>query len=86
MDQQAWVHKRKKRYMAQILEAFETDIEPHLGPEANGHAQDFKGLVRMRLNALAVDACEVMSLENEGVTINGAAQAARDSLHPTGRP
>lgn len=83
MDREQYVHKRKKKYMAQVLEAFEERIEPHLNAEAAGDVQDFKGLVRRRMNALAVDAADVMELTGQ---INQAGQDLRDRLHPTGRP
>lgn len=68
--------------MAQILEAFERDIEPHLPPDAAGVIQDFKALVRMRLSSLADDAADVLG----SAQINGAALDIRDRLHPAGRP
>jgi hypothetical protein len=70
--------------MAQILEGFEEMIEPHLTPDAAGDVQAFKGLVRLRLDALAHDAADLLSLE--GGVINGVAQEMRDGLSPTGRP
>lgn len=82
MDQGQYVHRRKSKYMAQTLERFEATIEPHLPPEAAGDIQDFKGLVRARMNALAVDAVDIFTLD--GVP-NGAAQDLRDSISPTGR-
>ena len=84
MDRGEYVHKRKKKYMAQVLEAFEERIEPHLPESEAGAVQDFKGLVRARMNALATDASDILSL-GEGVQ-NGLAQDVRDRLHPTGRP
>lgn len=69
--------------MAQILEGFEELIEPHLSEQAAGDVQAFKGLVRMRLDALAHDAADVLTLDGH---INGAAQEIRDRLSPTGRP
>lgn len=83
MDRGALVHKRKRKYMAQTLEAFETHIEPHLPPEAAGAVQDFKGLVRARMNAVAVDAVEIFELDGAR---NGVALDLRDALSPTGRP
>lgn len=84
-DPKAYVHKRKRKYMAQVLEVFERTIEPLL-PESDQNRkkiEDFKALTRMRLNALAVDACDVMDGE---VEINGAGQDVRDKLHHGGRP
>lgn len=45
--------------------------------------QDFKGLVRARVNALAVDANEIMNLEDRAMAQNLAAQEMRESI---GRP
>lgn len=70
--------------MAQILEAFEEMIQPHLPADAAGDIQGFKGLVRQRLKALADDASDLLSLD--GGAINGVAQEQRDKLSPTGRP
>lgn len=84
MDKAQFVQRRKRRYMAQILESFEETVQPHLSSDAAGVIQDFKGLVRHRLDALANDATDVFELGNGEV--NGAAQEVRDRLHPAGRP
>ena len=84
MDKAQYVHKRKGKYMAQVLEAFERDIEPNLPSGMEGETQSFKGLVRARINALASDSVDIMALD--GSVPNGAAQDLRDRLHPTGRP
>lgn len=84
MDKANFVDSRKKRYMAQILDAFECDIEPLLDAGSAGVVQDFKGLVRSRVGALAADAIDVIHLD--GGAINGAAQEIRDRLSPVGRP
>jgi hypothetical protein len=71
--------------MAQILEGFEEMIEPHLPAAAAGDIQAFKGLVRMRMDALAHDAADLFALGENGA-VNGVAQEMRDRLSPTGRP
>lgn len=86
MDRNEYVQKRRGRYLAQILESFEQRIEPHLPPEASGDVQDFKGLVRARVNALAVDCTDLMSLEERAMQLNGVGQEVRDRLDTTGRP
>lgn len=86
MDRAEWVHRRKARYMAQILEGFEREIEPHLNGCDPGAVQDFKGLVRARLNALATDANDLMKLGDRAMEQNQLGQELRDGLHPTGRP
>lgn len=75
-----YVNRRKGRYMAQSLEAFERMIQPHLPPSAAGEIDAFKGLVRARFNSLANDAVEASELEK-----NGVAQELRDRLSPIGR-
>lgn len=82
MDRRQYVHKRKRRYMAQVLERFERDVEPHLPSTVTPQVDDFKALVRMRFNALAVDAADLMSSEQ----INGYALDLKDRIHPEGRP
>jgi len=86
MNRDDFVQRQRKRYLAQVLEHFEQHIEPSLPPDAAGNVQDFKGLVRARMNALAVDALEIMALEDRAMAVNGAAQELRESLSPTGRP
>lgn len=82
MDAAGYVHKRKARHMAQVLEAFEERVEPHLPPDAEGDKQDFKARVRAALNALASEACDVIA---SGGQVNGLALEMRDQLSPTGR-
>lgn len=83
MDKVAAVHRRKKRYMATILGEFEKNVEPHVSPEV---AEQFKGIVRQKLHAFALDTQEIISLK-PGEEINGAAQDLRDavSVHSTRR-
>lgn len=84
MDLATYIHRRKGRYMAQVLERFEEVLEPALkGAGLNGEIQDFKGLVRARMNALATDAVDVME-PGEQVQ-NGVALELRDRLSPTGQ-
>jgi hypothetical protein len=83
MDRADYIHKRKARYMALLLEAFENDIEPFLNDDADTARKNFKGLVRARINALATDAADLMSLD--GQVQNGVALDLRDQLQPTGR-
>lgn len=85
MDLPGYIHKRKRRYMAQVLERFEKNILPALPQDdtTRKKTEDFKALVRMRMNALAVDAVDAVT--NPG-HLNGASQDLRDRLHPEGRP
>jgi hypothetical protein len=68
--------------MAQLLELFEEDVEPHLPPAV---AIEFKGIVRRKLHALALDACEIINLQ-PGEELNGEVVALRDRMHAEGRP
>lgn len=77
MDRQQFVHKRKGRYMAQTLEEFERLVEPLIPEEV---AREFKGIVRRKLNALAVDAAELLTLSDDDLELNGYAQELRDRI------
>lgn len=84
-----YIQGRRRRYLAQMLGEFERSVEPHLNlndPAVIGGVNEFKALVRMRLNALAVDAVDALKATLEGKSINQAGQDLRDRLHPEGRP
>jgi molybdopterin synthase catalytic subunit len=72
------IQRRRGRYTAQTLARFEEIIESHLPREAAGAIQDFKGLVRERFDAFAVDASELIGLLESGAEQNGAAIELRD--------
>ena len=76
MDKAAFVHKRKKRYMAQLLEQFEREVEPHIPPDV---AEQFKGTTRQKLHALALDAIGILYLQ-PGEELNQAAVDLRDQV------
>lgn len=80
MDLVDLVHKRKAKYMAQTLEAFERDIEAHI-PDPTV-AAGFKALVRRRFNELAREAVELLTTDT---VPNGVAIEMKDRLSPTGR-
>lgn len=80
-SRRAYVHKRKGRYMAQLLEAFEEQIEPLIPADVSA---EFKSLVRRKINALAADAVELLELEDKA--INELATDIKDRLFPDGRP
>jgi hypothetical protein len=82
MDRSAYVDKRRRKYLAQLLEAFEELIEPQVDDQQS--VATFKGLVRAKMNALTVDAIDVMNLRDEA--INGYAIETTDRLFPHGRP
>lgn len=82
MDKAAWVHRRKKRYMAQALEEFDRLALPLLPPEVSDNV---KGIFRRKMHALALDACEIIALK-PGEEINGAVVELRDRLQVEGRP
>jgi hypothetical protein len=83
MDKAALIDKRRRKYLAQLLEAFEELVEPQTTTPDSVAA--FKGLVRAKMNALAVDAIDVMNLQ-VGEEINGYALETTDRLYPNGRP
>lgn len=84
MDRVEYINQRKGRYMAQVLEDFEEKIEAKAreGGVPDRDIDDFKGLVRARLTALAADAVNVIQLGDDA--INGLALELRDRLTPTG--
>ena len=83
MDRSAYVDKRRRKYLAQLLEAFEELIEPQVDDQES--VATFKGLVRAKMNALSVDAIDVMNLRDDEA-INGYAIETTDRLFPHGRP
>lgn len=76
MDRREYVHRRKGRYMAQTLEEFERLIEPLIDPEV---AAEFKGIVRRKITALAVDCANVL---DPNFDLNAYATELRDRLQP----
>jgi hypothetical protein len=76
MDKAAYVHRRKKRYMAQALTAFDELALPLLPA---GVAEQVKGTIRQKFHALALDAAEVATLK-PGEELNGAAVELRDQV------
>jgi hypothetical protein len=79
MDKAHLVHRRKKKAMAQILEAFEETVEPHIPGDK---AEEFKGVIRQKLHALALDTCDIMALK-PGEQANGHAVELRERLGDT---
>jgi hypothetical protein len=84
MDKTELINRRRKRYLAQAMEEFETKILPLLPANASAEVDSFKGTLRQKFNALAVDAAEFASL-GEGETVNGFAIEAKDRAFPHGR-
>lgn len=85
IDRQQFLTQKKRRYMAQLLESFEELIEPliDMSQADNGEqVREFKGTVRRKLNALAVDALDVMNTDEAGMVRNGAAVALQERIHP----
>jgi hypothetical protein len=80
MDREAFVHKRKKRYMAQVLDDFEAKVEPHLPEDV---AANFKSMIRRKLHALALDSCEAIRLK-PGERLNAVGVELRDQLQSEG--
>jgi hypothetical protein len=84
MDGPTYVQRRRKKYLAQTMEAFEQLIEPHLSGIPASDVADFKGLIRAKYNALATDAADAMNLTDSA--LNGYAVELTDRLFPNGRP
>lgn len=84
MDKGELIQRRRKRYLAQAMEEFEVKILPLLPKSANAQVESFKGILRQKFNALAVDASEVALLE-DGESVNGFAIEAKDKVYPHGR-
>lgn len=83
MDKAALIDKRRRKYLAQLMEGFEELVEPQTSNEAA--VSEFKGLVRQKMNALAVDATDLINLD-DNQEINGYAIDTTDRLYPHGRP
>lgn len=75
-----FIDKQANRYIAQILADFEKKIVPHVARSGAGEIQDFKGVVRGKLNDFAGDANEAWRLVEAGMTRNLLAQELRDSI------
>lgn len=74
-----YVHKKKSRYMAQVLEEFERSLEgPLKAAGLHGEIQNFKGLVRAKMNDLATDVVDLLSLQ--GQEQNEIALDVRDQI------
>lgn len=85
IDRQQFLSQKKRRYMAQLLESFEELVEPLIDmsqAENETKVREFKGTVRRKLNALAVDALDVMNADEAGMVRNGAAVALTERIHP----
>lgn len=85
MDKAEYIQRRRKRYLAQTLDEFESVILPLLPESATPQVTQFKATVRQKFNALAVDAAELVDL-GEDMVINGAAVEQKDRIFPHGRP
>lgn len=88
MDRAYWLQGRRKRYLAQVLSEFERLIEPMIPtiPAAEmPDVKEFKGIVRARFNALAVDATDIYEQTERGTQVNAEAQRLKDRLG-TGTP
>lgn len=80
MDRAVWLQQRRRRYLARILTDFEHTIEPLLPASAAERVEAFKGHVRAKLNALAVDAIDIYETTERGTEINALAQELKDRL------
>ena len=80
MDRASWVQSRRKRYLAQVLGEFEKKIVPSLpqNPAMIALIEEFKGITRAKMNALAVDAVDIYRADIDGETVNEFAMDLRD--------
>lgn len=66
--------------MAQILDQFDREIAPHLkGDDEKKAADNFKGIVRAKVHALALDAVEEYERPPDEV-VNGVVVELRDQV------
>lgn len=80
MEKREYVHRRKARYMAKILARFEELCEPELRRQGRDQEiEDFKGYVREKMTAMAIDSCEIIELK-PGESLNWAAVELRDRV------
>lgn len=80
MDRSDYIQKRRRKYLAQVLDFFDSQIVPLTHEGQNEQAvEEFRGLCRAKFNALAVDATDVMNLD--GFQLNGLADDVKDRLH-----
>lgn len=84
MDKTELIQRRRKRYLAQAMEEFETRILPLLPKNSHAAVETFKGTLRQKFNALAVDSAEIASLK-DGEKVNGLAIEVKDRAFPNGR-
>lgn len=85
MDRTEYIQKRRRKYLAQVMDFFDDRIAPLMGENADSQeVEDFRGLCRAKFNALAVDAADVMELED--VQVNAYAVETKDRLYADGRP
>jgi hypothetical protein len=79
----AAVERRSRKYMAQVLTAFEEGIESQLPPSAQEAVQEFKAVVRSRFNDISTDAVDIFADDGDWVQ-NGVARDIRDQLRVSG--
>jgi len=74
------VIQRRGRYMAQVLDEFERDLEPHLPASLAGAVQGFKGTVRDRFKWFARDSIDLLDMTAQGLSQNEIARQFRDRV------
>jgi hypothetical protein len=62
VDREAQLHRRRKNAMVALLNEFERDIEPLIGPGHEDAIVHFKKSCRGKLNGLTFEAVELMRL------------------------
>lgn len=81
MDRSELIVRRRKKYLGQLLEVFERDIQPRIPEDV---AQRFKAKVRHKMKALSDDAVEIVELDHK-TELNGHAIHQRDTLEADAR-
>lgn len=82
MERGEYIQKRRRKYLAQVLDSFDERIAPLIPAGSEVTVEEFRGLCRAKFNALAVDATDVMALDG---FVNSYAEEVKDGLYADGR-
>lgn len=83
----AFIERRRARYTAQALEIFEKGLEASLRragvitPEIQAAIEEAKGIFRRKIQELATDVIDTMTLPGSEVRTNAAARELIDADH-----
>lgn len=82
MDRGEYIQKRRRKYLAQVMDYFDEHIAPLIPEGSEVTVEEFRGMCRAKFNALAVDATDVMALDGY---VNSFAEEVKDGLYADGR-